>query len=84
MHFEYVKGRKGEGENPPSLKLRRSKKATVDRGGGEWGKKRRRGEEEKRRRGDEEKRRKSHANYGGCFLFAGAELTITDSTLKYI
>jgi hypothetical protein len=52
MHFEYVKGRKGEGENPPSLKLRRSKKATVDRGGGEWGKKRRRGEEEKRRRGD--------------------------------
>jgi hypothetical protein len=47
MHFEYVKGRKGEGENPPSLKLRRSKKATVDRGGGEWGKKRRRGEEEK-------------------------------------
>jgi hypothetical protein len=76
MHFEYVKGRKGEGENPPSLKLRRSKKATVDRGGGEWGK--------KRRRGEEEKMRKSHANYGGCFLFAGAELTITDSTLKYI
>jgi hypothetical protein len=58
MHFEYVKGRKGEGENPPSLKLRRSKKATVDRGGGEWGKKRRRGEEEKRRRGEEEKRRR--------------------------